>query len=799
MNGSPTSPSSPAPTAPTASATPRRGGVRAKLIRAMIGTLAVVSALTLLIVGAINYRSARSTFETIETHLSQAIARKGQGLAANHALALRGLVADNAFGDVARLVERSVRGDEEMVYGLFLAEDGKPWAWVSPANKNAGPVDDSWKALGIDPATAKKKGATEATRRVFGQKVFEYSASVLSDEGGVLGRIYYGVSTATLSHALLSAREEFVRSLIVTLALLAALGLGGTFLGLGIIRGLSARITRPLGHLTEVATAIAGGRHNERVKVATDDELGVLGRAFNQMVEELNDSYQRLEGLNRTLESRVEERTRALAQRTNDMRLVLDNVVQGFLTMSSEGVLAQERSAIVDRWFGGYGPGVTFSDYFRKVDGEFADMFDLGLDALRESFLPFEVCIEQLPKRLSHDRREFSFTYLPINEADKLASLLVVVNDITDEVLLAQKEQERAELLAMMQTYWRDRTGAFVFFDEAQRIVQGLQASDLEEVVRKRLIHTLKGNAAVAGFEVVAGLCNTAEDMLAEQNDAGYAAIVQKLVKRWEVLCEVRANLMGERAADMVEVTNDRLDAFIHEMKTAGLPPALVNRVAAWRLEPAERSLNRLGSYAKPLAKRLDRGDIQIVVDGGGVGLDPRLWAGFWTEMVHVIRNAVDHGLEPADERPASKPAPRLTLRAMSTPAGVTIEVQDDGRGVDWDAVRRVAARKGLPTATHADLVHAIFAPDLSTRETATATSGRGVGLAAVWHKVEELRGQISVRSEAGVGTTFSFSFPPEVAGAAGDEAGRPAAGSLGTTRDRGPRATAPAQADAKP
>src|SRR6476660_3260457 len=107
-------------------------GLRAKLVRAMVVTLVGVTGATVLTVGYMNYRSARATLDTIETQIRQSIARKGQGLATNHALALRSLVADNAFGDVARLIERSVQEDEEMLYGLFLGADGKVWAFVPP-------------------------------------------------------------------------------------------------------------------------------------------------------------------------------------------------------------------------------------------------------------------------------------------------------------------------------------------------------------------------------------------------------------------------------------------------------------------------------------------------------------------------------------------------------------------------------------------------------------------------------------------------------------------------------------------
>ncbi len=154
----------------------------------MVGTLAIVSGATLLTVGYLNVRIARSTRDTIEAQIRESITRKGEGLATNHALALRGLVADNAFGDVAHLVERAVRQDHEMVYGLFLGSDGRPWTYVPPLSAT-GPDDQqpNWHELGIDPEESRTPDPQSRLRVVYGQTVFEFSAPVDSDDGVVLG------------------------------------------------------------------------------------------------------------------------------------------------------------------------------------------------------------------------------------------------------------------------------------------------------------------------------------------------------------------------------------------------------------------------------------------------------------------------------------------------------------------------------------------------------------------------------------------------------------------------------------
>jgi len=740
--------------------------LKTKLIRAMVMTLAVVFGATLLIVGYINYRSGRATLETIEVQIQQSITRKGQGVAMNHALALRALVADNAFGDVARLVERAVQQDDEIAYGLFLGASGRPWAYVRGGSADPAVLDD-WNELQIPPEAGRASELQATRRQVFGEKVFEFSAPVAADDGAVLGRIFYGLSSVPLERALSAARRDFHRSLILTLFLLAILGAAAMLLGVGIIRNLSQRITRPLAHLTEVTTAIAAGAKKERVSISSDDEIGVLGHAFNGMLQQLDDSYERLEALNRTLEQRVVERTQELGQRNRDMRLVLDNVNQGFLTISRNGILAQERSAIVDRWFGPHQAQITFWGYVAAHDRNFSELFELGYEALLEDVLPQQLCLDQLPRRMRIGQRDLAFSYHAIHDAGTFAGLLIVVNDITEQLLHARQEAEQAEVLALFRAFTQDRTGFLAFFEEANRMLEGLQDPRTALIDRKRLYHTLKGNAGLTGFHAVAELCHTAEDRLADSDEAGAATTLQALLARWEKLRETLAALIGERGRDMVEVAGAELEAALDELRDGATPARTAARLAAWRLEPAEKSLVRLGHHARGLAHRLGKGELDVTVESGGVRLDPQRFVGLWSELVHAVRNAVDHGLEtPAERQAKGKPArARLHLRTRVDADHLVIEIEDDGRGISWAAVRRAAAAKGLPTDTAEDLTNALLAPGVTTRGTVTATSGRGMGLAAIGGRVQAMGGRIVITSTHERGTKFELRLPMSVNG----------------------------------
>jgi two-component system chemotaxis sensor kinase CheA len=194
----------------------------------------------------------------------------------------------------------------------------------------------------------------------------------------------------------------------------------------------------------------------------------------------------------------------------------------------------------------------------------------------------------------------------------------------------------------------------------------------------------------------------------------------------------------------------------------------LAAHVASWLHDPVARRLERLGQQAAAVAARLGRPAPSIAIETDGLRVAGDGWSPFWASMVHVVRNAVDHGIEPADERVrAGKPAAgHLELRGRREGRTLVFSVRDDGRGIDWEAVRARALTFGMPAGSRPDLIEALFADGLSTRSEASEMSGRGVGLGALRQVVRDLGGAVDVESEPGRGTTFRFSFEEQATAA---------------------------------
>jgi two-component system chemotaxis sensor kinase CheA len=153
-----------------------------------------------------------------------------------------------------------------------------------------------------------------------------------------------------------------------------------------------------------------------------------------------------------------------------------------------------------------------------------------------------------------------------------------------------------------------------------------------------------------------------------------------------------------------------------------------------------------------------------LMVEGDDVEVDTAVVEHMRDPLTHMIRNALDHGIEPPERRAAAgKPrAGRVTLRARRDAGSILIEVADDGAGLDLERIRRVAAERGIDSSRlrEAELKALIFHPGFSTAPEVTDLSGRGVGMEVVRRNVELLRGTITVDSEPGAGTTVSIRLP---------------------------------------
>ena len=462
----------------------------------------------------------------------------------------------------------------------------------------------------------------------------------------------------------------------------------------------------------------------------------------------------------------VQARTAALDAKNHDMRLLLDNMEQGFLTIDEGGAFANERSAAVDGWFGPPGEATSWVDYLARVSPEFAARTALGWTEVVEDFLPIELTLDQMPSQLVIGETHLHVEYRPIGGQVSNRRFLVVLSDVTTELRRERAEMQARESMAIFERIIADRGGFESFFEEATGLVDALiERTATDAAVVKRVIHTLKGNAALYGLPSVALICHALEDLIEEGNTLPTRKDYEPLASRWTDLVQSVHALLGQRTG-AVELDDAQYQAL--ESAARGNEPAstLLRRVQEIRLEPMSRKLDHFAAQARRLANRLEKGDIKVVVDHGGVRLDARRWAPFWGAFIHPLRNALGHGIETSEERVlAGKPAEAtLTLRTALVQGSIVVEISDDGRGIDWAAIAAQARSRGIPAATTADLQRALFVGGVSTADTVSDISGRGVGMGALLEGILQLGGDLTIDTVPGRGTTLRMTFPQSAA-----------------------------------
>ncbi|MFZ6871118.1 chemotaxis protein CheA [Undibacterium sp. Di27W] len=250
----------------------------------------------------------------------------------------------------------------------------------------------------------------------------------------------------------------------------------------------------------------------------------------------------------------------------------------------------------------------------------------------------------------------------------------------------------------------------------------------------------------------------------------------------------VKLNVLLEVAGESVQAANqaavllEKLSQFKFDGQAAPLMSALTETLTrasrystelqratlATRMQPVGRLFQKFPRLIRELARDLGK-EVDLNIAGAETEVDRVVVDSLYDPLVHMLRNALDHGIETAEERINANKSPRATisLKAWQEASSVMIEVTDDGKGMDAQRLRDKAVSKGLINAhdarTDDEAFQLVFLPGFSTKEVASSVSGRGVGMDVVKTAVERHRGAIRIASQLGTGTTFLIRLPIEL------------------------------------
>jgi len=285
-------------------------------------------------------------------------------------------------------------------------------------------------------------------------------------------------------------------------------------------------------------------------------------------------------------------------------------------------------------------------------------------------------------------------------------------------------------------------------------------------------VDVLDDIAGLAGDVLVEGARAAARTRELKTLLEGWNAVGERIIRVTETRgVEGLKEIVGSIEDEIHRLRSQAFRFFHHHAESVGgvqqLIGSLAERVADARLIPLGQLFVDLPRTAANLAREQGK-EVEVTITGGETGIDKAILPSLQDPLIHLIRNAIDHAIEPPAARTAAGKPPAGQLRIAAVPDGDRLQVvlEDDGAGIDPDRIRSTAVARGLLDAAAAAALsdraalELIFAPGFSTRATAGETSGRGVGLDVVRRRVVSLGGAVSVESEPGRGTRFILRLP---------------------------------------
>lgn len=234
-------------------------------------------------------------------------------------------------------------------------------------------------------------------------------------------------------------------------------------------------------------------------------------------------------------------------------------------------------------------------------------------------------------------------------------------------------------------------------------------------------------------------------------------------------------NLIGEMVTArgrLEELSAQRADGDLEDLviRVSHLTRELQTEIIEARMTPGWQIFDRFPRLVRDVARKLGK-KVSLEIEGKEIELDRAILDEIGDPLIHLLRNAVDHGIESPEEREAAGKPPegRIILSAERERSTVIIRVADDGRGIDRQQILEGARAKGMAdraadTLRDDELLRVLARPGFSTAESVSDVSGRGVGIDVVMTRLRSFGGSLDLRSRVGVGTTFTLRLPPTLA-----------------------------------
>ncbi len=480
----------------------------------------------------------------------------------------------------------------------------------------------------------------------------------------------------------------------------------------------------------------------------------LLSKRFDRAFDQAERAEREVRVLNEGLEQKVKERT-------EEINVILRNVSSGFLLINRNGKL---RSGFTESCHQLLDTRLKAGDALveiLKVDQSTKQMLRGAVAQVYENFLPLDVALSQIPSRVKVAQRTLGISGAAlVDSAERPEAILFTITDVSE-----LQEAERSILHNEMLIHiLRERASFRVFLEDFRKeIAQSLSAieSGCDREVRN-LLHTMKGNLGAFGMHQMAEMIHEMEGRSHVKADdiRQLSLSVDSLLRDNESLLEL------EEKSAKFELPQEDYDAII-DWGTANLDSRqrqelrlMLKRACQ---KPIRSYVGPLKSTAEALGKRLGK-TLKCQILGADMHVDETL-SPLLRNLVHLVRNAVDHGIEMPEDRGDKGEQGQIVIDFKKSAQTLRISVKDDGCGLNTLAIKAKAKKLGLlpnqdQNLSDEEIYRFIFAPGFSTAEEVSDISGRGVGMSSISAVVEELSGTLKVESRLGLGVSVLIEVP---------------------------------------
>ncbi len=477
----------------------------------------------------------------------------------------------------------------------------------------------------------------------------------------------------------------------------------------------------------------------------------------------------RLDTINRELEALVQERTRSIQG-------LLDVSGQGFLSFDKDLRVSAEYSRECRSIFGGPIEGRQIDELLYAGTRARTD-FRSGLHLYFSGSAKPDVVFDLLDHTITLGQKTVKAEYRAISENRVMA----ILTDITEDLRRQEESRAETEKRSLLLKVIANRRSFGAFDREAGSLFEAMAKGRAVDADLLREIHSFKGNAGFLGFRKTQESAHALEELIADAVSLGQeaqpASTIEALREAFASERQVITEALGAewmRDGDMVEIPRpDYLVIEGHVKKQYPADRVLISALEGHRMTPLSGLFERFPIMARDLAARMGK-RVQLTVSGGSLRVAADEFEHLVSSFSHVLRNMIDHGIEPPPEREAAgkPPAGQVRMEVAEAARELVFTLSDDGRGVALADVERRGRELGLipegTTPSSAELLALIFRDSFSTSREVSSISGRGVGLPAVREAVRRMGGRISMKTAAGKGTTFTVTVPRRRQGEAG-------------------------------